>query len=148
MRKTLTGMILTIALCFAAASADQQTAEDVAKYRQSIMKALSGHNGAIRLIVAGKAGAPDKLADHIAAIADRAAELDAVFPAGSNLDDDESLPAIWEDADGFAEAVARFEEAAVALQGAAGGALQDIDAAHRELGKACKGCHEDFRVDN
>ena len=148
MRNTLTGVILSIALCSSAAIAEHQAAEDVAKYRQSIMKALSGHNGAIRLIVAGKAGDPDKLAEHIAAIAGLAAEVNAVFPAGSNLDDDESLPAIWEDAEGFAEAVARFEEAAGALHGATGGAMQDIDAAHRELGKACKGCHEDFRVDD
>lgn len=148
MRKILTGVILAIAVCFSAASADHVAAEDAAKYRQSIMKALSGHNGAIRLIVAGKAGDPDKLADHIAAIASLAAEVDAVFPAGSNLEDDESLPLIWEDAEGFAEAVARFEEAAGALHGATGGAMQDIDAAHREMGKACKGCHEDFRVDD
>jgi len=148
MRKTLIGVILTIVLCCSAAGADHEAAEDVAKYRQSIMKALSGHNGAIRLIVAGKAGDPDRLADHIAAIAGLAAEVNAVFPAGSNLEDDESLPAIWEDAEGFAEAVARFEEAAGALHGMADGDVQDIDAAHREMGKACKGCHEEFRVDD
>ena len=148
MRTSLTGVILAIALCCSAASADHEAAEDVAKYRQSIMKALSGHNGAIRLIVAGKAGDPDRLTDHIAAIAGLAAEVNAVFPAGSNLEDDETRSAIWDDAEGFAKAVEQFEEAAGALHTAAGGAMQDIDAAHRELGKACKGCHEEFRVDD
>lgn len=148
MRNTLTAATLTVALSLTATNALPSTGEDAASYRQSIMKSLSGHNGAIRLIVAGRAGDPAKLADHVEAIAALASEVNALFPAGSDLEDDEALPAIWEDADRFAEAVARFEQAAAALHDAAGGAVEDVDAAHRELGKACRGCHEDFRADD
>ena len=79
MRKALTGVILTIVLSFSAAIAADPAPEDAAKYRQSIMKALSGHNGAIRLIVGGKAGDPAKLAGHIEALEDLASEVGAVF---------------------------------------------------------------------
>lgn len=148
MRKALNGMMLTIALCLSAAGAVHSADADAAKYRQSIMKALSGHNGAIRLIVAGKAGDPEKLAGHIDALATLAEEDGALFPAGSDLEDDEALPVIWEDPERFAEALARLESAVRALQGAAGGAMEQIEAAYGELDKSCKGCHEEFRLDD
>ena len=141
--------ILTIVLSFSTAIAAEPAPEDAAKYRQSIMKALSGHNGAIRLIVGGKAGDSAKLASHIEALEDLTSEVGAVFQEGSDLEDDETLPAIWENPDEFASAVSKLEEAVGTLAGTAGsGDMEAVDAAHREMGKACKGCHEEFRVDN
>jgi cytochrome c556 len=120
--------------------------EDAAKYRQSIMKAMSGHNGAISLMARGKAGNPDNLASHVQALVNLTGEVESLFNEGSDLEDDKALPAIWENAEAFADAVQNFEAAVGAFsEVASDGDMQAIDAAQREVGKACKGCHEDFR---
>lgn len=146
MRRTMRSAILLISLVTVGAMAAEPAPEDAAKYRQSIMKALSGHNGTISLISRGKAGNPDNLASHVEALVALAGEVAPVFAAGSDTDDDEALPAIWENPDAFAEAVAKFEDAVAAFESVADSSdLEATDAAQRELGKACKGCHEDFR---
>lgn len=135
-----------LALGMSVIAAAETSPEDAVKYRQSIMKALSGHNGAIALIVRGKAGDADQLTNHVAAIVNLTAEVGAVFESGANVEDSEALPAIWEDPDAFAAAVTDFEAAVAALSDAAGsGDMEVIAAAHKELGAACKACHEDFR---
>lgn len=146
LRTTIT-MLALIGLV--AAVAAEPAPADAAKYRQSIMKAISGHNGAIRLIVAGKAGDRSKLTSHIDSLSELTTEVDALFQAGSDLDDDEALPAIWEDPDAFAEAIAKLDSAVENLKVAGdSGDIQAIDDAHRQLGKACKGCHEKYRKDD
>jgi cytochrome c556 len=121
--------------------------EDAAKYRQSFMKALSGHAGAVSSITRGIAGDPQYLDGHVEAIASLAAEMAAVFPEGSDTLESEALPAIWERPEDFAAAVADFSKAVDGLgEAAAGGDMAATEAAFREVGKACKGCHEDFRL--
>ena len=146
MFKTTTRLIPLIALAVSMLAAAEPTPEDAAKYRQSIMKAMSGHNGAISLMVRGKAGNPDNLASHVQALVNLKDEIHSLFNEGSDLEDDRALPAIWENADAFADAVENFEAAVEAFsEVASDGGMQAIDAAQREVGKACKGCHEDFR---
>ncbi len=146
MHKTTKRIIPLIAIVISMASVAEPTPEDGAKYRQSIMKALSGHNGAMSLMVRGKAGDPDNLGSHIQALANLSAEIESVFKRGTDLEDDRALPAIWENAAAFTDAVENFQAAVEALSEVAdSGEMQAIDAAHREMGKACKGCHEDFR---
>ncbi len=138
--------MLVISLGIAAPAGASPAPEDAAKYRQSIMKALSGHNGAISSIARGRAGDPDNLSHHVEALVALASEVESLFAAGSDTGDDAALPAIWENADAFAAAVAKFEDAIAAFDSVADASdLEATDAAHRELGSACKGCHEDFR---
>ena len=149
MRKTVVTTLVLLTLGFAALSQAEPAPEDAAKYRQAVMKALSGHNGALRLIVADRAGNAAKLTNHIEALANLADEVGDVFQAGSDLDDDEALPAIWENPDAFANAVTRFEEAAAALKTvAANNDIESVNSALKDFGDACKGCHEDFRLDD
>ena len=146
MHLTTKRIIPLITLAISMAVIAEPAPEDAAKYRQSIMKALSGHNGAISMMVRGKAGDPDNLGNHIQALVNLKAEIESVFKEGSDLEDDRALPAIWENADAFADAIENFEAAVEALSDVAdGGDMPAIEAAHRDLGKACKGCHEDFR---
>lgn len=81
------------------------------KYRQSFMKALSGHNGMISMITRGIAGDPENLDSHVGALASLAAELATVFPAGSDTVESEALASIWERPEDFAAAVANFRQA-------------------------------------
>jgi cytochrome c556 len=121
--------------------------EDAFKYRQTIMTALKGHAGAIAMQARGLAGDPEYVAKHAKAVADLGAEIHTLFAAGSNVEDSEALPAIWEKPDDFAAAVAAAEEAMAALGEAAdGGDMAAVGAAFRNVGQSCKGCHDDFRV--
>ena len=125
--------------------------EDAAKYRQLVMGALRAHFGALTMTVRGLAGDPANLGKHSASLAALSAEIGPAFDAAGveSAVDTESLPVIWEDPDAFAAAVEKFSAAAAALDAAiADGDADAIKAAHRETGAACKGCHEDFRLDD
>lgn len=153
MRKTLIGTF-TALLCgsLLASPALAETApEDAAKYRQYIMRALSGHFGAVTMTARGQAGDPANNPKHTAALVDLADEIGAAFAAagGAPVDDTEALPAIWEKPDAFAAAVDEFTAAVEAFDAAvADGDADSVMATHREVGAACKGCHEDFRLDD
>ena len=68
------------------------------------------------------------------------------FPAGSDAGDTKASPKIWEDAAGFAAALAKFQQdtdAAIAAD------AQDIEAFKTAFGQVtgnCKACHDAFRL--
>jgi cytochrome c556 len=74
------------------------------------------------------------------------------FPAGTGPEagvETEALPAIWDEADLFAEKVADFQTAAAALAAAGEtGDMAAIGAAFATTGGTCKSCHETFRADD
>jgi cytochrome c556 len=126
-----------------------ETAEDAYEYREAIMTALKGHAGALSKQVRGLAGDSEYAAKHASAIANLGTELHTIFVEGSAVEDSEALPAIWENPEAFAAALGKAEEAMATLGSAADdGDLEAIGAAFMNVGKACKGCHEDFRLDD
>jgi cytochrome c556 len=140
---------LTLVLGFSVHVAAETSAEDALKYRQSIMTALKGHAGAISMQTRGLAGDPAHVSKHADAIAALAAELKTIFQEGSDVEDSEALPAIWDEPEAFAEALADVQEAATALSEiAADGDMQAIGGAFMNVGKACKGCHDRFREEH
>lgn len=130
-------------------AAADPTPEDVKDYRISVMTSLRGHIGAASMHVRGLVDDEKGfLGKHVEGLANGAAELKYLFPAGSNVGDSEALPVIWEKPDEFAEAIAAAEEATAALRkAAAGGDRAAIGAAFRDVGAACRGCHDQFRLD-
>lgn len=125
------------------------TPEDAKDYRTSVMTSLRGHVGAASMHVRGLINHDGFLAKHAEGLANGAAELKHIFPEGSNVGDSEALPAIWERPDEFAEAISEAEEATAAFQEAvATGDRAAIGAAFRDVGAACRGCHDRFRVDD
>ena len=95
----------------------------------------------------GLAGDPSKVASHAKAMASLGSELHLVFGEWSKVEDSESLDATWEKPEEFAAAVAAAEEAMTALgEVAESGDMKAIGAAFRDVGKSCKGCHDNFRV--
>lgn len=121
-------------------------------------KALMQANGA----AAGLAGAMMKgEMDYNPAVAKSAiATIRAVslafgshFPEGSHgMEGTKAAPAIWENADGFAKALADFQEDTAAAAQASGkdgpADLQAFQAAIGPVLENCKSCHETFRVNN
>lgn len=138
---------LTATLSFTAMA--QTTPEDAADYRVSVMTALRGHIGAASMIVRGLVSNDGHLIGHAQGLASAANELHRVFPEGSAVGESEALPAIWEDPDGFAAAISKMQEATAAfVEAAEGGDGEAIGGAFRNVGMSCRGCHDNYRVQN
>ena len=124
--------------------------ENVIKYRQSVMKAIGGHTGAIVAVVKGEVGYVGHVAAHARAIHEMSKLLPDLFPKGTGQDnypETRALPELWND-------LAKFEASAKDLQVqsaklaavAEGGDLAAIGAQLENLGKACGSCHKPFRA--
>lgn len=148
--KIITSVLATVLVVgLSTPIAAEPSAEDAYQYRESIMTSLKGHAGAISMITRGLAGDPSHISSHAQAIANLSTELSSIFPQGSNVEDSEALPAIWEEPEKFAEAVARAEEAMAALGAAASDSnVEAVGRAFHKVGEACKGCHESFREEH
>lgn len=152
MQRRIPVFIAAAALGIGAFSADtlaDPSPEDAKDYRQAVMSSLGGHVSAISMHLRGLVDYQGYLAKHAEALAMTASELEQVFPEGSNVGDSEALPAIWDDSQAFAEAVAQLKEATAAFaEVAASGDEAATGSAFRDVGQACKGCHDRFRKDD
>jgi len=122
------------------------TPEDAKDYRSAVMTALGGHVSASSMIARGLVDNNGQLVGHAAALSSSAAELENLFPEGSDVGDSEALPAIWTNPDEFAEAIEALVEATAKFEEvAASGDQAAIGAAFRDVGMSCRGCHDNFR---
>ena len=77
------------------------------------------------------------------------AEFGDLFPPGSeNAEGTEAAPAIWEDRAGFEEALALWADAVDAAIAANPQTLEETKPVAGEIFKACKGCHDDYRIED
>lgn len=86
-------------------------------------------------------------------INERLQRLPGLFPEGSSMEagyDTEALAVIWEDPEGFAEAIDNAVAASAELvTAAASGDAAEVGAKGGALGmNGCKGCHDKYRVDD
>jgi cytochrome c556 len=150
LRKTLGAIVaLAISSVFAFQALAQTTPEDALDYRKAVMTALRGHIGAASMIARGLVENDGHLVGHARGLHAGAKELSRIFQEGSNVGESEALPVIWEDAEGFAAAIAAMEEATAAfVEAAESGDGEAIGAAFRNVGMGCRGCHDNYRVQN
>lgn len=146
----LVAVALIAAFGFGLAGGPAQADEAQIKYRQSVMKALAGHMGALAFLVKGQIDAKSHLPGHANAVAAMGALTKDLFPKGSDAGaETAALPVIWENPGEFAKAVTAFETASAKFAGVAGsGDTQAIAAAFGDLGKSCGGCHQTYRKKN
>jgi cytochrome c556 len=121
--------------------------EDAYKYRESVMTSLKGHIGAASMHARGLVDGPEYLVEHAQGLANGVSEIKTLFPEGSDVEGSDALPVIWQEPEAFDAAIAK----AVAATNAFVKATEDGDkatvaAAFREVGGACKGCHDKFRA--
>jgi cytochrome c556 len=141
----LTAVAVTLGVSIHAAA--DTTPEDAADYRLAIMTSLRGHIGAASMTVRGLVDDRGQLVNHAQGIANSVMELGNIFPAGSNIADSEALPVIWEEPEEFAAAIMKAQDASLAfVEAAESGDAEAIGGAFRELGGACRGCHDRFRI--
>ena len=140
----LTSVIVVIGFSFPAIA--DTIAEDAADYRTAVMTSLRGHIGAASMIVRGLVTDGD-IVGHANGLANGAKELHNLFAAGSNVGESEALPVIWEKPEEFAAAIAKAQEATAAFVVVAeSGDTEALGGAFRNVGMACRGCHDNFRV--
>jgi cytochrome c556 len=138
--------IATAVLMAALTSANAEEPENYIKYRQAMMKAIGGHMAASAQIVRGRVSPDGDLAMHAKSLAALTAHLTRLFPEGSDFGETEAKEEIWDNWDKFEQAASKAKRATASFaEAVAGGDAGQIAAAHKEVGRACKGCHEDFR---
>lgn len=80
-----------------------------------------------------------------------AQKIETLFPAGTGMGDGhdtEALPAIWEKPEEFKAAGQKLiDESASLMTLASGGDKAAVGAQAMAMGGACKGCHDNFRLD-
>lgn len=70
-----------------------------------------------------------------------------LFPPGTETGmDTEAAPAIWEDREGFEQALADWREAIDAAIAAKPMSLEDAKPVAGAVFKTCKGCHDNYRL--
>ncbi|ROR35194.1 c-type cytochrome [Inmirania thermothiophila] len=127
----------------AALAADPQ---DQIDYRQAGMKALGGHMASMAAVVRGKVEHTAHLKVHARALAETATLLLDLFPEGSDLGETNAKPEIWDNWDDFkAKAETLQRESAELARLAEAGDLTAFKQQFGKVGKACKGCHDDYR---
>lgn len=98
-----------------------------------------------------KADSPDlgKVRAGADTIATLAPQVPTWFPAGTGPEagKTQAKAEIWAKPDDFSAKAVAFDRAAFAFQAAArGGNLDQVRAAHGDLGKSCKACHDIYRA--
>lgn len=129
--------------------ASEEEAMQVAEERSETMKSMGRSMRTLKRFVEGR-GAAEEATAAATVIADAAATLPSLFPAGTGmaaLPESESKENIWEEWNEFVAGTERLGEKAAALQAAiASGDAGGIGAAFGDLGKSgCGGCHSKFR---
>jgi cytochrome c556 len=141
-----TKTLLVAALIAAAPATQAQEPENYIKYRQAVMTAIGGHNGAASQIVRGRVSPEGALAVHAGALEALTRDIPSLFPEGSDFGETGAKPEVWSDRAGFEKAADDARAATAAFAAAvAGGDAEKIGAAFKEVGEACKGCHETYR---
>jgi cytochrome c556 len=122
-------------------------AQGIIKYRQAVMTSIKGHNLAIKQIVTGQFPDNGQIPHHVEALGHLFAELDSLFPEGSDFGKTNAKDEIWENPQKFATTIKKARAAYQTFKMAANGSD------HKTLGKAlkafgkssCGSCHKSFK---
>jgi cytochrome c556 len=130
---------------------DAQTARQLMAERQANYKKIGD---AMKLVTRQlRSGSPDlgEVRQGAFTIATLAPMVPSWFPTGTGVEagKTEAREAIWQRPEDFHSKAQAFEKAAVAFRAAAQGSdLDKIRAAHADLGKSCKACHDLYREEH
>jgi len=153
MRHIITAGLVIAGLTISAGAALSDPKKAI-KARQSLMQIYSFNLGKIGAMVKGEMDYDAELAQAFADNLQAAAAMknSAMWPQGSGNDNPElmeltrALPTAWSTWPAVAEKHKALIAASEAMAKAAGGGLDGLKGAIGDVGKACKGCHQDFRA--
>ena len=122
-------------------------AEDIAHERHELMEGVRDATKPVGAMIRGeKAFDADTLQASLAVFADAGEKLGSLVPAGS--EGGEAAASIWEDPDGFAAEIRKWQDATAAAIEAS---PKTLDAAKPVVGpvlKSCKSCHDGYRIED
>jgi cytochrome c556 len=147
-RSLLAALAVAAAAVSMPAAAQFQKPEDAVKYRQSAMFVMANHFGRIGAMVQGRVPYDAATATANAEVVATMSKLPFVgFVEGTaSTEKGKSSAAIWtKRADFDAGAKKMQDEVAKLLAAAKTNNLDNIKAAFGEVGKTCKGCHDNYR---
>lgn len=130
------------------AAAQFQKPEDAVKYRQSAMFVMANHFGRIGAMVAGRAPYDAAAAAANAEVVASMSKLPFVgFVEGTaGTEKGKASAKIWSDKAGWDAATKKMQDEVAKLATASkANNLDTLKAAFGEVGKTCKGCHDDYR---
>ncbi|GAB2905614.1 cytochrome c [Uliginosibacterium flavum] len=141
--------VLALAGLGASAAFAQAKPEDQIKYRQSAMTVNARSSGALNAMAKGDvAFNKDVAVRHASVIADLSdlpLQAGAFGPGTDKGAPTKADPKVWSEPEKFKAAYDKFTAAAKALPAAAGD-VGTLKVALADLGKTCKGCHDDYRM--
>jgi cytochrome c556 len=149
MTRSLSSILIAAATLVTALPAAAQFAkpEDAIKYRKAGMTVMAAHFGRVAGMAQGKIPFDAKVAAQNAEVAAFMSALPfAGFGPGTDKGDTKAKPEIWAEMDKFNASAKKMQDEMAKLNAAAkGGNLDAIKAAAGDVGKTCKGCHDDYR---
>lgn len=142
-------VVLAVAGLSASGVFAQVKPEDQIKYRQSAMTVTARSVGALNAMAKGDVPFNKDVAQRHAAIIAGVSDLPllagAFGPGTDKAAPTKADPKVWSEADKFKAAYDKFTLAAKALPAAAVD-QKGLQTALADLGKTCKGCHDDYRM--
>ena len=121
----------------------------IIKYRQNVMKSVSGHMGAIVDILKNRLPLKNHIVDHARSMQQISRMTLSMFPEGSGKGRTKSKQVIWEQWSEFESAAGDFERESIKLvEVAQSGDMEALSKQVRATGKTCSGCHKNFRKRN
>jgi len=136
-----------------ATAADEGPHDAAIKGRQAMFQTYSFNMGLLGAMAKGKVEYNADAANEAAANLLAAANFgqSAMWPPGSDNATEgnartRALPAIWETFPKIVEKSDALKTASAVLAEQAGGGLEALQGAMDDVGKSCKGCHDDFRA--
>ena len=150
MRKcTLKTAALLLLLIFVYGTVSFADKHGIIKYRQNVMKSVSGHMGAIVDILKNGLPLKDHIVDHALSMQQISRMTLSMFPEGSGKGRTKSKQVIWEQWSEFESAASDFERESIKLvEVAQSGDMEALSKQVRATGKTCSGCHRNFRKRN
>lgn len=136
---------LGLALAATPQIARAQDHAGVIEYRQGIMQSFRAHMGGVQAALANTVPM-DHASSHAIAFHEMARSLANAFPDGSMSDESRALAVIWEDRNGFMNAVSAIQVATQELvEAAESGDGEAVGTALQGVQGTCRGCHTEFR---
>ena len=150
MRKcTLKTAALLLLLIFVYGTVSFADSHGIIKYRQNVMKSVSGHMGAIVDILKNGLPLKDHIVDHALSMQQISRMTLSMFPEGSGKGRTKSKKVIWGKWSEFESAAGDFERESIKLvEVAQSGDMEALSKQVRATGKTCSGCHKNFRKRN
>lgn len=143
----LGAMIAAGSMMSMSANADEMMDNQTVQDRQMLMDGIGGAMGTLGCYLKGKCDLPDPVVRNLAnGIAYAATVAPSAFqPKTPDATvKTTATDKVWSDWDDFANQFPELKEAALAMASAAGD-KSAMGAAMGNLGKSCKGCHDEYR---